>query len=140
MVKSAAMRLTTLVLAIALAACAPVVRPAQTSSSTTGVVLDAERLSATSVRLQLRNGSADRAGYNLCTSALERRDGASWTAVRTDEACTMELRILEPGGTATFEKTLPSGLAAGEYRYVARVDVPLGQGQVTVASDPFRVD
>jgi len=133
------MRIALLLLAAALAACAPVQSPDAGSPPATGVRLDAERTSPTAVRLRLQNGSSERIGYNLCVSALQRRDGGNWTAVRTDDVCTMELRILEPGGAATFDKTLPGGLAPGEYRYTTNVEMPLGRSQTSVSSNAFRM-
>jgi hypothetical protein len=103
------------------------------------VVLDVSPAGAAKVRLTLDNGTSDPIGYNLCTSTLQRHDGNSWSPVRTDEVCTMELRILEPGRSATFDKTIPSGLSAGEYRYVTSVEDPLGGAQRTIASGSFGV-
>ena len=90
------------------------------------------------VLLTLRNGSATPIGYNLCSSALQRASGAAWQAIETDEVCTMELRTLDPGGTATFEKTLPPDLPAGEYRYMTNIDAD--SKRIVVASNPFRVE
>ena len=94
--------------------------------------------SGSKVTLTLMNHGDAAIGYNLCTSALQRRDPNDWVEVRTDEVCTMELRTLQPGASATFEKTLPSDLRPGEYRYVTNTDAD-GKRSVA-ASNPFRVE
>ena len=119
-----------LTLALFLAACAPV-------ASAPGLHFSAERVSADTVRLALDNGTQSQVGYNLCTSALQRRDGSEWAAIDTGDVCTMELRTLNPGADATFEKKLPANLQAGEYRYATRVESPLGSAGTTVATNAF---
>jgi hypothetical protein len=91
------------------------------------------------VRLALDNGAPDPIGYNLCSSALQRRDGTAWTPVATNEVCTMQLLTLNPGHDATFEKRLPANLPAGDYRYLTSVESPLGTPQTGITTDPFRV-
>ena len=112
------------------AACAPV-------TSSPGIHFTAERVSSDTVRLALDNGTQSQIGYNLCTSALERRSGSDWIPVQTDDVCTMELRTLNPGADATFEKKLPATLPAGEYRYSTRVESPLGSAGTTVTTNTF---
>ena len=70
------------------------------------------------VTLTLRNGSEQQLGYNLCTSTLESADGRE---IPTSRVCTMELRTLEPGRTATYRYTLPVNVAQGSYRLAAEV-------------------
>jgi hypothetical protein len=115
------------------------VPPPARGASVAGVSLAAAPAGAGTVRLILDNGASEPIGYNLCTSTLQRHDGNRWSSIRTDEVCTMELRILEPGRSATFDKTFPSGLSAGEYRYVTSVEDPLGGAQRTIASGSFGV-
>ncbi|HVS30821.1 MAG TPA: hypothetical protein VMS98_05145 [Thermoanaerobaculia bacterium] len=127
---------------LVLTACAPVATapPADQSAPPAGqVFFTAERLSSGAIRLALDNGSPEMIGYNLCHSQLQRRTAAGWTQVPSDEVCTMELRTLNPGHDATFEKRLPAGLPAGEYRYITNVESPLGTAQTGVATAPFRV-
>jgi hypothetical protein len=118
------------VAALLLAACAPV-------ATAPGVRLHAEAVSPGTVRLTLDNGTDAQIGYNLCASGLQRRDGSAWTPVETGDVCTMELRTLNPGADATFEKQLPASLPSGEYRYVTNVESPLGSAQTGVASNSF---
>lgn len=125
------MAMLVLSLALVLTGCA-----AASAESGDQVTLTAAR-AGQKVMLTLRNGTAAPVGYNLCSSTLQRR-WESWEAVKTDEVCTMEIRTLEPGGSATFEKTLPSDPRSGEYRYVTNVGVE-NKG-VMVESNPFRVD
>jgi hypothetical protein len=135
------MRFIASFLTIVFAACttAPADPPPPASSTIAGVRLSAERVSPGIIRLALDNGAPHQIGYNLCSSALQRRSGSTWEPVGTGEICTMELRTLNPGFDATFEKTLPSGLAAGEYRYITNVESPLGTKQTGVVTDSFRV-
>lgn len=120
-------------------ACAPVSTVPQNENVSTGPRLSAERVSSGVIRLALDNGAFQAIGYNLCTSQLERRSASGWTAVPTNEVCTMQLMTLNPGRDATFEKRLPAGLAPGDYHYVTRVENPLGGSQQIVATEPFSV-
>jgi hypothetical protein len=110
---------------------------AMSGTESTDVTLSAVR-TGNRVTLMLRNGSATPVGYNLCSSGLQRSSGAAWEAIETDEVCTMELRTLERGGSATFEKNLPSDLQPGEYRYVTNIDA--GGTRAVAESNPFRVE
>lgn len=120
-------------------ACAPVTPPPQEPSRVGAVTLAAETAGPGRIRLILQNGFDGPVGYNLCTSALERRQDGTWVNVPTDDVCTMELRSLPAGQDATFEKRLPSGIAAGEYRYVTSVEIPVGDPQTRVATPGFQV-
>ncbi len=110
---------------------------AMSGADPAGVTLSAVR-TENRVTLTLRNGSAAPVGYNLCSSGLQRASGGSWEAIETDEVCTMELRILQPGGSATFEKTLPADLRPGEYRYTTNLEENGTRG--AAISNPFRVE
>ena len=120
-------------LALLLSACAPL------QSRDGDVTLRAERTSPQQIRITLHNGSDAPAGYNLCTAVLENDTGTTWSQVRTDEVCTMEIRTLAAGESATFDKTLPAGLQPGNYRYLANVEVPLGPPQTGIASNSFAI-
>src|SRR5688572_24596127 len=127
---------------VLLAACAPVAStppPPAAGSRSDVVLLSAERLDAARYRLILQNGYNGQVGYNLCASGLQRWSDSGWQPVETGEMCTMELRSLPPGQDATFEKRLPDGLAAGRYRYVTSVEIPMGTEQVLVVTAPFDV-
>ena|SRR5688572_19427916 len=89
------------------------------------------------VQLTLSNESGSPVGYNLCASALQRRTAGKWTAVETGDICTMEIRTLQNGTSATFDKTLPDDTISGEYRYATNVDS--NGSPIVVASDPFNV-
>lgn len=112
-------------------ACAPM---AQQS-----VRLNASPTANRTVVLTLTNDSTSAVGYNLCSSGLQRRDGSQWTDVPTDEVCTMEIRTLQPGQSANFEKRLPPSAGAGEYRYVTGVEIPLNGSRVGVQSNTFEL-
>jgi hypothetical protein len=117
----------------------PVDPPPPASSTIAGVRFSAERVSPGIIRLALDNGAPHQIGYNLCSSTLQRRSTSTWEPVGTGEICTMELRTLNPGADATFEKTLPSNLPGGQYRYITNVESPLGSQQSGVATDSFRL-
>ena len=89
------------------------------------------------VKLTLSNESGGPIGYNLCTSALQRRTADRWTAVETGDICTMEIRTLQNGESVTFDKALPDDTVSGEYRYATNVDS--SGSPIVVASDPFQV-
>ena len=106
------------------------------------------------VTLLLINRSPHLVGYNLCGSGLERYDGASWRtlpaaddgassrALLVPTVCTMELRTVPQGRTATYARTLPTTLSAGEYRFTTVIESPMWKGapgQALIASEPFRV-
>lgn len=135
------MKITPAALLLFLVACAPIQNtpPPIDSSSASAVRFSVERVSPGVMRLALDNGEPHQIGYNLCPAALQRRSGTTWTPVDTDEVCTMQLLMLNPGRDATLEKRLPANLPAGEYRYVTSVESPLGTPQVGIATDPFSV-
>ncbi|MDX1610049.1 MAG: hypothetical protein R3225_08010 [Halofilum sp. (in: g-proteobacteria)] len=68
--------------------------------------------------LRLRNPLAEPAGYNACTWTLERREADGWqTAPHEDErVCTMELRTLAAGESASPRFRFDERLPAGRYR------------------------
>lgn len=109
--------------------------------ATTGATSDAVTLTASRsgqrVMLTLRNGSAAPVSYNLCSSVLQRQSGTAWEPVRTDEVCTMELRTLDSGSSARFEKTLFPDIGRGQFRYVTNVHA--NGNRVVVESNPFAV-
>jgi hypothetical protein len=90
-----------------------------------------------SVTLTLSNQTAWPVGYNLCTSALQREAAGSWQAVPEDRICTMELRMLDPGGRSQLELQLPPTLEPGQYRYTANIE---DRGSMEeVSTEPFTV-
>lgn len=91
------------------------------------------------VELVLHNGSQGGIGYNLCTSALERRVGEGWEPVPSDRVCTMELRMLEPGQDARYPLELPQDLAAGTYRASTNVERMETGAREGVTSNTFEV-
>lgn len=109
-------------------ACAPVTPPVTADVAVVnGVSFTAHDTGPNVVMLTLTNGSEQRVGYNLCSSQLDRKSGAGWERVETGDVCTMEIRSLDVGQSATFDKNLPAGLASGDYRYVTRVEIPAGE-------------
>lgn len=114
-------------------------QPAGDSERTAAITLSAspESLSpGATVTLRLANGSRGQVGYNLCTSALETAAGA---AVRTDRVCTMELRTLEAGQSATYGYELPAGLEPGSYRFSSGVEWMAAGNRTNVTSNSIRV-
>lgn len=66
------------------------------------------------VLLTLVNGTGAPLGYNLCTSTLQTAAG---TEIRSDRACTMDLRILDPDESTTYSFDVPGILEDGAYRF-----------------------
>lgn len=126
------------VLALLFAACrTPDVSPAppRTSASVAGVALAATPLGA-SVRLTLTNKSNGAVGYNLCSSAMLRRDGSDWTPLPSEVICTMEIRTLSPGASDSFAFPVTPGIEPGDYAWRATVEIPFGGGRRDVISNP----
>lgn len=112
--------------------------------SASAVVLSVDRTqyrSGDTMVLTLRNGQAHAVGYNLCGAGVERRVGGEWREAEPGlaEVCTMELRTLAPGASATYRHTVPSGLEAGEYRVQSAVESPLGGSWFAVHSAAFTI-
>jgi hypothetical protein len=103
-----------------------------------GVELSApeEANSGSGVTLTLLNGSAAQIGYNLCTSSLESSAGRE---IPTNQVCTMELRLLEPGGSATHRYSLPVNMLEGSYRFATQVHWTDEGRTATVRSNAFEV-
>jgi hypothetical protein len=122
-----------------LAACGPSIRGEGEGDA---VTLRAEPSTAApgdTVELILTNQSGGTLGYNLCSSGMEQRAGASWTSVPSNRMCTMELRMLPPGESARFPLGLESGLSAGEYRFVTTVHDEAAGSSTQVRSGVVRV-
>lgn len=92
-----------------------------------------------SIVLTLHNGTDGQIGYNLCASSLTRRTADGWTVVPSDVVCTMELRLLEAGRSASYRTTLPRGLSPGEYRYNTSLEVMPANERLAISSSGFTV-
>lgn len=91
------------------------------------------------VLLILNNASDADIGYNLCVHDLERRVNGEWEPLHIDRICTLELRLLAPGGSATAPADLPDPLAPGEYRLRTVVHL-MDEGEMRdLVSEPFAV-
>lgn len=89
--------------------------------------------------LILNNESSDDVGYNLCLHDLERRVDGEWESLQIERICTLELRILTPGGSAVTALDLPDPLPDGEYRFRVAVHL-MEDGEIRdLVSDPFHV-
>lgn len=125
--------------AVALIVCA-CTSSMQRGAAVEGVSLGAVPSAARdSIVLTLHNGSTQGVGYNLCPTTVERQTAGAWQPLASDRVCTMELRTLNPGEQATFTTTLPAGAAAGEYRFVTKVAIPLNGELRSVASNTLPV-
>jgi hypothetical protein len=131
------MRATLTTCLLLIAACS---LPLRTSPDSEEVELRVEAAAARdSVRLVLSNDSNEEVGFNLCTSALERRTGAAWEPVAEDRVCTMELRLLPVGREAAYTLGIPAGLTPGVYRYRAGIEMMASGAAASVVSDGFEV-
>jgi hypothetical protein len=88
------------------------------------------------VTLMLANGTPEGLGHNLCTSTLLASGGSE---VRTDNICTMELRVVEPGATATYPYRLPASLRPGTYRLRTSIEYMTSGRRTTLTSNDFSV-
>lgn len=91
------------------------------------------------VQLALTNNTTQPVGYNLCTAALAREVGNEWEPVPADRVCTMELRTLDPGESASFRITLPPDLPGGVYRFETNVELLSEGTREEVATTVFLV-
>jgi hypothetical protein len=91
--------------------------------------------------LRLTNPFRHALGYNLCHSLLERQSSGAWRTAEfeNDRVCTMELRILQPGGTATYDLPLSPRLPAGDYRFRTSVENMSTGTREQVVSNTFPV-
>ena len=96
--------------------------------------------SGATVDLVLRNASSAPAGYNLCTSSLERRTDVDWEPLSSNRVCTMELSTLQPGAEARYTYDLPSVMIPGQYRFVTSVQNMETDERSSIRSDPFSVE
>ena len=110
--------------------------PAEPTGDVSLSVTPARTSAGSTVTLTLGNESRQAIGYNLCTSALQT---ASGSAVRTDRVCTMELRTLQPGRSASYSYELPGSLADGRYRFSTGLERMPDGGRLTVTSNSFEV-
>lgn len=102
-----------------------------------GFTASPERVSAgATVTLTLSNGTSGSLGYNLCTSALQTASGGE---VRTDRVCTLELRTLDPGASATYAYELPATLEDGSYRFSTGLERMESGGPTSVTSNTIEV-
>jgi hypothetical protein len=106
------------------------------SGNVTLAATPAETSAGATMSLTLRNGSRERIGYNLCTSAIVTSTGRS---VDSDRVCTMELRTLNSGASANYSYELPDDLADGTYRFVTQVERMESGGRSSIRSTGFRV-
>lgn len=92
--------------------------------------------------LILENGGGETVGFNLCFHELERRIEESWETVEPEEGrvCTMELNMLDPGGEARFDLTLPPYLEAGEYRFRVALQLMDQEKSRDQVSGPFQIE
>lgn len=90
---------------------------------------------------QLVNASEHAVGYNLCTSALERRTGGGWAVVQRspERPCILPLYILRPGQTTTYREPASAVPSPGTYRLRAQVEAPLNNGTRHITTPPFTV-
>lgn len=131
------MRIAAIALASLLFACAPAyVAPGVPSGGVALTAAPAQVPPGATMTLTLSNGSPERLGYNLCTSAILT---ASGSRVPTDRVCTMELRMLEPGRSATYPYQLPANIARGTYRFSTGVERMPSGTRATLTSNEFAV-
>lgn len=140
--------ITGLFLLLLAIACQPTTAPADldptrdVSGAERVLATDRDSYAAGSVAvIRLTNRYDHALGYNLCHSVLERQQGVAWeTAPREgDRVCTMELRLLDPGRSVTYEFRLASSLPAGAYRFRTTLENMRTGAREPVVSNAFTV-
>lgn len=96
------------------------------------------------VSLRLGNESIQPLGYNLCFSALQRREGQDWVAAPRPstsprELCSAPQYRMMSGESDSFLKTLDASLPEGEYRYRTDVEWTWNDERMELVSNSFRV-
>ena len=158
------MRLTALVIASTILACASPGRDAPDTSSPSAAnaasrdtasgpsdaasgpvqlrVDRSEYAPGAAMTLTVVNTSADTFAFNPCTRQIERESGAGWTRIEEGRICTMEAWILEPRATRSGDTELPASLQPGRYRATLSLSrqgqAPAGENELAVSS-PFSV-
>ena len=91
------------------------------------------------VTATLKNGSNQAVGYNLCFTALERREGDEWISVGPSIWCQAFMALLKPGEKEQYGVALVDSLdlSVGTYRLVT--DVEIDGESVTLATESFGV-
>lgn len=134
------MRTAIILTAVFLLACGPSVQNGGAGSDISLDVVPTDVRAGATAELVLANETSGSIGYNLCTSALERRTAGGWEGVQTDRVCTMELRKLPAGEATRYPYELPTELDEGEYRLLATVELMDEGGRQSVWTDPFTLE
>lgn len=94
------------------------------------------------VTMRITSQSSDTLGYNPCSNrSVERQQGERWVVhPEPDRVCTMEIRFLLPGQTATARTNLPADLGAGTYRIALTLRPENGSAPVRAVSPEFSVE
>jgi hypothetical protein len=138
-------RKTAVLALIALAGCREPVGP---SLGAKFDVLAHDYMQGQQLTARLTNGSLYLLGYNLCFTALERRDANGWTTANgtfglpAGAACTTSLATLEPGASVDYHATVPSNLAMATYRLSTYIELSVrpSSRQLTLTTSPFVID
>lgn len=101
----------------------------------------AEYNASTLISLRLTNRTGRTVGYNLCRARLERQTGDGWQEIRASlgDACTMELRGLRPGQSATFTFRTATQTPPGMYRVRTELHEQQGGATIEAVSTIFRI-
>ncbi len=90
-----------------------------------------------SVNLVLTNGTEQLMGANMCTINLEVREGEDWAPkpLEFDRECEDNHKSISPGSSrkATYRSESLASIE-DEYRFVIKVEYPMGLGFETIAS------
>ena len=99
----------------------------------------------TNATMTFTSQRADTLGYNPCSDrTVERETSGGWVLhPEPNRMCTMELRLLLPGATASAQTDIPGDVTAGTYRIVLRFRPERSDttpaSPVSAVSAPFRV-
>lgn len=145
-----AMRVLSVALALAVAACgqAVLVPPdenADAGSLPGGAVtvtsITSEARPGGVVQVRFQNSGPNHYWYNPCQRLVERQEGDTWVELPQElRICTMQAHDLTAGSTRLESTDVPADATTGTYRFVFRVTSDhAGSRPVSVRSTPFTV-
>lgn len=107
---------------------------------------------ADSIHLMVTNRTGQLYGYGLCAGNLELQTGNSWVSIspklyheprQTEDICTLEMPMIEPGQTRSHSFRLSQDLQRGIYRWCGDA-TPIAEGEtgtmLPFCSEPFRIN
>lgn len=133
-------RFSLLLIAMIFAGCSLVGDPGNTSDGVTFMTEQDGYALGSTVTAMLANNSDEAVGYNLCFSALERKQGDDWVFAGPSLTCQAIGLQLEPGEERRYSVALVDSLdlpSSGTYRITT--DVEIEGEDTTLKTRPFSI-